>query len=97
MKKLMMVLGIVAAPLFVFGTSAVAVTDGEGDILVKLIPGRPPDYINQLCEQLGATITGYWESVDIYKISVSDSVSYKTILLNSDALVDYAQEPRHYS
>jgi hypothetical protein len=96
MKKLTMVLGIVAASLFVFATSALAITDGAGDILVRLNPGRPPDYIDQLCAQLGATVTGYMESIDIYKISVSDSVSYKTILLNQDPLVDFAQEPRHY-
>lgn len=83
-------------PYLIVGTNASALTDGEGDIFVKLNPGTPPSYIDDLCQQYSAENSGYINAIDVYILHVSLNVSDVTININSDPLVNYAQQPRLY-
>jgi hypothetical protein len=96
MKKLTMALGIVVASLFVFGTSAVAVTDGAGDIFVKLHNGVNGSYISSLCTEFGADSTGYIEFIAVFILHVDENVSDVTVQIHADPYVKFAEQPRIY-
>ena len=96
MKKAALVIMIMCVLMSIQNTDIVALTDGEGIIFLKLKPGTPPNYFNQLYTQINADSLGYYESIGVFKVSVTDSVSEKTIILNEDSLVEFAQQSRHY-
>jgi len=92
MKRLALVVLIVCALMSVQNTDIAALTDGEGDIIIKLKPGTPPNYINSLCQEYDATKVDSIMSLEIYLLHVNQDASKKTIEIHNDTAVQYAQQ-----
>lgn len=79
--------------LFINFEISFAITDGEGDIIIKLTEGTPLSSIDDLCQEYEAVKIDSIVSANIFLIHVEQSVSGKTILINNESIVEYASQP----